>query len=96
MRVLVAVNALLWGGIAWFGFDFLQGVQRSQMTGLQIGVQAAYFFYVPLLLFLVTFAGLAAWKLAHFRRVALTVQMVTLVLVLPYVLVYVNAMRSPH
>jgi hypothetical protein len=96
MHVLVAVNALLWGGLAWFGLEFLQGVQRWQMTGLQVAAQAAYFLYVPLLLVLVTFACLAAWKLTRFRRTALTVQIVILVSVLPYVFPYVNAMRSPH
>ena len=96
MRVLVAVNALLWGGIAWFSFDFLQRSQTWAMTGLQIAAQAAYFLYVPLLLFLTTFACLAVWKFTRFRRAALIAQIVILVLVLPYALPYVNAVRSPH
>ena len=96
MRVLVAVSALLWGGFAWLGFDILQRAQPWGLSRSQIVLQAAYLFYGPMLLFLVTCACFAIWKFSRFRRTALAVQIGTVVLVLPYALPYLSVLGSPH
>ena len=92
MRVLTAINVLIWGGLAWIGWDLLQGVKSQQVAGYPNSGQFAYYLYTPLVVLLIAVAAYLLGRFARLRRTALTLHILALVFLGPFLLAYGGGM----
>lgn len=88
MRVLVAINVLVWGGLTWMGAGLLRNVAAQHIDGFPSGGQLIYYLYIPVVLLLLSLIGLAVSRYTRFRRTALVLEIALLAYFVPFILPY--------
>ena len=84
--ILMALNALVWGGLAWMGFDGEKGVE-GRVGAVALG-QAEYYVMIPLLMLTVSLVPGALLGQTKWSAAANIWCSLTLIAVFPYLLPY--------
>jgi uncharacterized protein involved in cysteine biosynthesis len=88
MQVATIINVLIWSALVWTGWDGLANVVAQRVEGYPNHAQTVYYLYIPLGMVAVTLAGYALSRVGKARYIALIIEILVLVAVLPYLLPY--------
>jgi len=92
MRVLSAVNVLLWGLLIWLGVEGIKGVESQHVAGYPNDGQLSYYVRFPILMAAVAVALFAFGRFTRFRRTALGLQILVTVTLPFYLFAYTGGM----
>jgi hypothetical protein len=91
-NIAAASNVLIWCGFTWLGRGLINGVTGQNVTGYPNTGQLIYYLRFPLVMAACTIGAYAVSRFTRYKRMALAVQFVALLVFLPFLLGYTGGM----
>jgi hypothetical protein len=88
MRVIAAINVLLWGTFIWIGHGLLDDLVKRSVPGFPNQGQMTYYLYFPIGMLGLTLSGYVLSRVRKLRYLGLGVEILLLVLFVPFFLGY--------
>ena len=91
-NIAAASNILIWCGFTWLGVGLTKGVTDQNVPGYPNTGQLIYYIRFPLVMAACTIGAYAVSRFTGYKRTALAVQLVALLILLPFLLGYTGGM----
>jgi hypothetical protein len=88
VRVLLGINIVVWGYFSWAGIDWMRYAAGQHTPGYPNSTWVTLYVGIPVTVLLLSFAIFALGRYSRFKRIAIGLQIVTIVIVLPFLGLY--------